>query len=134
VEGRFSKVGRVHSGRVHIAFGRPVAPDVLRERTRLAEGGFVVVVVRLDSAGQVVGAVDLVSRGVLDDAACAAVNVETEREARNAVHELSSADRTDARVADVVRVAVRRVLARITGYKPDVEVAVVRVADPASVV
>ena len=30
--------------------------------------------------------------------------------------------------------AVRRALARITGYKPDVEVAVVRVADPASVV
>jgi hypothetical protein len=71
---------------------------------------------------------------VLDEAADAAVNVETEREARNAVHELSSAERTDARIADVVRVAVRRVVARVTGYKPDVEVAVVRVAEPGSVV
>jgi ribonuclease J len=133
--GTFSKVGRVHSGRVHIAFGRPVAHQVLRERTQLAAGGFVVVILCLDAAGQVVGAVDLVSRGVLDEAKASDFGPEAEREARNAVLGLSRADRSDDRmVADTVRLAVRRALARLTGYKPDVEVRVVRVAEPRRVV
>jgi len=133
--GTFSKVGRVHSGRIHIAFGRPVAPQVLRERTQLAAGGFAVVVLCLDAGGQVVGAVDLVSRGVLDEAKASDFGAEAEREARNAVLGLSRADRSDDRmVADTVRLAVRRALARITGYKPEVEVTVVRVAEARRVV
>ena len=81
------------------------------------------------------GAVDLVSRGVLDEAKASDFGAEAEREARNAVLGLSRADRSDDRmVADTVRLAVRRALARITGYKPEVEVTVVRVAEARRVV
>jgi ribonuclease J len=133
--GTLSKVGRLPSGRVHIGFGRAVAPAVLRERAHIAAGGFVVVVLRLDATDRVLGPVELLSRGVLDSAAWPLVSAEAEREARNAVEGLSRGDRSDDRaVADAVRMGVRRSLARATGYKPDVEVAVVRVAEARGVV
>jgi ribonuclease J len=131
----FAKAGRLPSGRVHVAFGRPVAPEVIRERIHLAARGFVVAVVRLDGQGLVQGAVDVVSRGVLDDGARSDVAAEVEREARNAVLGLTTAERSsDERIGDAVRVAVRRAIARATGYKPEVEVSVARVAAVGSVV
>jgi ribonuclease J len=128
--GVLSRVGRLPAGRVHVAFGHPIAPEVLRERVHIAAGGFVVAVARLDSQGRIVGAIDLRSRGVLGEASRGSVGAEVEREARAAVEALSSRQRAeDAAVADVIRLTVRRALVRATGYRPDVDVAVVRVAD-----
>jgi ribonuclease J len=134
-EGRLTKVGRWPSGRVHVAFGHVVPPEVLRERRSLASGGFAVAVVHLDAEGFIVGNVGLVSRGILGDAEAPVVLLEADRDAKSAVFALSHAARADvATLTATVRLAVRRVLTRATGYKPEVEVAVVRVASIQSVV
>jgi ribonuclease J len=134
-EGRLTKIGRWPSGRVHVAFGHVVAPEVLRERRSLASGGFAVAVVRFDAEGLIVGDVGLVSRGILGDLGFSSVALEVDRDVKSAVVALSSAARADlATLIDTVRLAVRRVLTRATGYKPEVEVAVVRVASLGGVV
>jgi ribonuclease J len=134
-EGRLTKVGRWPSGRVHVAFGHIVPPEVLRERRSLASGGFAVAVVNLDAEGFIVGNVGLVSRGILEDAEAPIVLLEADRDAKSAVFALSPAARADlATLTATVRLAVRRALTRATGYKPEVEVAVVRVASFQSVV
>ncbi len=127
-----TKTGRWPSGRVHVGSGRAVAPEILRERTALAAGGVAVVVVRLDPQGELVGVVDLVLRGILEEGAASSALADVERELRSAVGELSNGQRRDeALVVEIVRLSVRRTLARAAGYKPEVVVTVVRVAKPA---
>jgi ribonuclease J len=134
-DGGLTKIGRWPTGRVHVAFGHAVAPEVLRERRSLASGGLAVVVVRLDAEGLVVGDIGLVSRGIVGEAAAPGLGSEANREAKNAVLALSRAARSDlATLTETVRLAVRRVLTRATGYKPEVEVTVVRVASLSRVV
>jgi ribonuclease J len=127
VDGSLVKIGRWPSGRVHVAFGREVSPDVLRERRALASGGFAVAVVHLDRDGFIVGDVGLVSRGVVGEVAAAGVLEQARRDAEGAVKKLSAAARRDPVIlTDTLRLAVRRVLTRVTGTKPEVIVSVVR--------
>jgi ribonuclease J len=127
-----TKTGRWPSGRVHVGFGREVAPEVLRERASLAASGLAVVVVCLDPKGELVGAIDLVLRGVLDETAASPALADAERELKRALGELSSEQRKDeALVKETVRLSVRRALARAAGYKPEVVVTVARVAKAA---
>jgi ribonuclease J len=127
--GVLAKTGRWPSGRVHVGFGRTIASEVLRERASLAAGGIAVVVVRLGPDGEVVDAVDLVLRGILDDTAAPLAVADAERELKRALGGLSRDQHEDeALVVETVRLSVRRVLTRAAGYKPEVVVTVVRVA------
>jgi ribonuclease J len=124
-----TKVGRWPSGRVHVAYGHEIPPEVLRDRRILASAGFAVAVVRVDAEGRILGDIELLSRGVLGDFASPRVLAEAGREARTQVHALSAASRADAAIfSDTVRLAIRRVLTRATGTKPEVLVSVVRAA------
>jgi ribonuclease J len=59
-----SIVDRAQTGRVHVDAGEEVAPDVLRDRARLAELGMAMAVVLLES-GYVLRSVEVVTRGVV---------------------------------------------------------------------
>jgi ribonuclease J len=127
-----TKTGRWPSGRVHVGFGRTVVPEVLKQRVSLAAGGLVVVVVCLDPEGEIVGAADVVLRGVLEDATASLALAEAARELKRAHGDLSAEQRLDeAIVTETVRLAVRRALTRAAGYKPEVVVTAVRVAKAA---
>jgi ribonuclease J len=126
VDGALTKVDRWPSGRVHVAYGRDVPPEVLRERRALAESGVAFVVVRCDVDGAIVD-VEVVTRGILGEMALSGVLTEAGREARTAVAAMSPSQRSDtALLSDTVRLAVRRVLTRAVGTKPEVVVSSVR--------
>jgi ribonuclease J len=126
---RLTKVGRWPSGRVHVAFGLVVAPEVVRERRALAAGGLAVAVVRIDSEGLLVGDVEIVSRGILGHGVAPRLVSEAARCVKQALGALSPAARADRGLLEnTVRLSIRRALADATGYKPDVEVVVVGVA------
>ncbi|MGH7269251.1 MAG: ribonuclease J, partial [Polyangiaceae bacterium] len=67
------RTGRVTAGRVHIFAGREQADSVLGDRTALASHGVVHLVVPVDARGRPAGEMDLVTRGVVDDAGSAAL-------------------------------------------------------------
>jgi ribonuclease J len=126
VDGALTKVDRWPSGRLHVAYGRDVPPEVLRERRALAESGVAFVVVRCDVDGAIVD-VEVVTRGILGEMALSGVLTEAGREARTAVAAMSPSQRSDtALLSDTVRLAVRRVLTRAVGTKPEVVVSSVR--------
>jgi mRNA degradation ribonuclease J1/J2 len=82
-----------------------------------------VVTVRFAGDGRIEGPVDLVTRGVLDDADVEAIKAAADRDARAAVLALTDAERANPALStDAVRLAVRRVLTRATGSKPEVVV------------
>lgn len=116
------KVGTRQAGRVHIAFGRPVSADVLRERRALGQSGLAVATVRFAGDGRI-EAVDIVTRGVLDEADAETIGAAADRDAKTAVLALTDAERANpALLTDAVRLAVRRALTRATGSKPEVVV------------
>jgi ribonuclease J len=124
--------GRVATGRVHVWAGRAIAPSVLRERQTIAQEGVAMVVVPVDARGDLAGEVSIKTQGVLDAAASEGILTGALRDARDAVRELprSAPDRPndEAALAEAVRLAVRRSLARALGFKPVTVVQVVRVA------
>jgi ribonuclease J len=118
--------GRVHAGRVHTFAGRAITKESLREREVLAEGGVVSCVALLDEGG-VARDVRIVTRGVLDEEAERELLAAARREALSSLAALPSTPAPDdAAVADAVRLAVRRMLSRVLGYKPLTVVQVVR--------
>jgi ribonuclease J len=123
--GVLTRTGRWPAGRVHIAFGREIPPDVLRERRLLAASGVAVVLVRIE--GKEVGDVELVTRGVLGQEATPSAIDEATRETRSAIRALSESQvQNPALVSETVRLTVRRVLTRMTGTKSEVLVSIVR--------
>jgi ribonuclease J len=54
-------------GRVHIQHGGEITFEVLRERTRMAEGGLVLVMIALEPDGRLALPPEIVARGVVDD-------------------------------------------------------------------
>ena len=126
------KDGRVHVGRVHVWAGRTLAPSVLRERQAIAQEGVAMVVVTLDGRGALVGEVAIETLGVLDAGLANGVVAGSQRDARDAVHDLlrSAPDRPtdEVAIAEAVRLAVRRSFARALGFKPVTVVRVVRMA------
>jgi ribonuclease J len=126
------KSGRVRSGRVHVFAGRPLPDQVIAERAALAAQGSVHVAVPVDAGGRLAGDIAVSTRGVVDEAAEAALLESAKREARTALDELllagDGADRRDdAQIADAARLAVRRTLARALGFKPVTVASLVRV-------
>jgi ribonuclease J len=102
------------TGRVHVWAGREVAPEVLRERTFLAQEGVAVALVTVDPAGTA-SEVFVTTRGLLP--ADAPEIREVERAVRAAVAEVDSAS-DDGTLSEHVRLAVRRAFYKAVGVKP----------------
>jgi ribonuclease J len=125
-----SKIDRWPAGRVHVAYGREVPPEVIRERRSLAECGVAFVIVRGEPNGAIED-VQVLTRGIVGEAAGPGVLAEAMREARVAVAGLSPSQLADATLAtEAVRLAVRRVLTRAVGAKPEVVVSWIRTSPP----
>jgi len=103
--------GAVHCGTIYLD-DRPelVDPEVVRERRRLAEEGFVVLLVRGDD-------VDVVSRGVAADAASLAGEVA--RAARAVLARASAEERADTEwLRAEIAIAAKRACRRELGLRP----------------
>ncbi len=110
-DGVLAKAGRVSTGRVHCVEGRALPPAQLRERIVLAaEGVVAVTLVRGADHDEVL----ITTRGVLDEAASAAVLAAAKREAIESLTD----PKANADAGEAVRLAVRRAIARATGIKP----------------
>jgi ribonuclease J len=123
------KTGRIPAGRVYIVAGRALAPKVIAERTAIASLGVVHVAVALDAGGRLAGEVAITTRGVADPETAGALGDDARREARSAHEGLRALGETldDERIAEAIRLAVRRVFARALGFKPVTTASVVRV-------
>jgi ribonuclease J len=130
------KTGRVHSGRVHVSWGRVLPATVLHERAALSARGAAHVVVPVDAHGRLRGEIALATRGVVDEALDSSLLASARNEARDAVEELfGSVDAQtsgagtppDQEIADVAIRAVRRALGQVLGFKPVTTASVLRV-------
>ena len=106
----------VHSGRVHVWAGRDIPPAVLRERQVLAEEGFASCAVVIDAIGTVLD-VSLVTRGVVDETEHPE-ELSSAREAVKVAVTGLDASADDGRIAEQVRLAVRRTFFKSRGKKP----------------
>jgi ribonuclease J len=118
--------GRWATGRVHLGFGKAVDGETLKERSTLAAEGVVFAAVPVRD-GRIDGAIQLQARGVLAEPALGEVLVMAALEAERAGAELHGRQ-PDAALKDAVRLAVRRVVSRVVGYKAQVLVSLVPVA------
>ena len=100
--------GRWQAGRVHLAWGRPVAGEVLKERSSLAAEGVIFAAVPVHE-GRVVGAIDLCARGVLPEPGSRETLRDAAREAEFAAMP-SPGTRLGRHLEGAVRLAVRRVV------------------------
>jgi ribonuclease J len=119
------KVGKAQAGRVYVFAGRELPAQVVDDRSALASHGVAHATVPVSASGVLAGRVVVVSRGVVDDEADAALLRLAGNEAAGAVKEAE--DGTDEAIADAVRQAVRRAFNRALGFKPVTMVTVVRV-------
>lgn len=114
----------VGAGRVHVWAGREVSPSVLRERAALAQEGAAFCLVQIDAAGRLSAFVQ--TRGVADDARAAADHADAEAAVLRAVTD-APRHATDAELAEVARLAVRRTFKQLRGTKPVTLVRVSRI-------
>lgn len=126
-----ARAGRVPSGRVHVHARRAIAPTTLAERIGIAAHGVAHVVVAVDAKGRRDGDVLVVTRGVLDETADAHVLASARHDAEDAVDALQTQGPRgrppeDGEIAEAARLAVRRGLARVLGFKPVATVSVLR--------
>ena len=123
------KTGRVPSGRVYVAAGRTLPSKVIAERAALASLGAVHVAVALDAGGALAGDIAIATRGVVDADADGALVEAARKEARSAFEALLALGEPldDERIAETVRLAVRRTLARVLGFKPVTTASLLRV-------
>ena len=123
------KTGRVPSGRVYVAAGRTLPSKVIAERAALASLGAVHVAVALDAGGALAGDIAIATRGVVDADADGALVEAARKEARSAFEALLALGERldDERIAETVRLAVRRTLARVLGFKPVTTASLLRV-------
>jgi ribonuclease J len=125
------KSGRVQTGRVSVFGGRVLPAQVIAERAALASLGAVHVAVPLDARGRLTGEIALATRGVMDAAGHADLVSTARRNARAALDELlggTGPGPDDERIAETVRLAVRRTLAKALGFKPVTHAVIVRVS------
>jgi ribonuclease J len=132
---RLAKGERVPSGRVHVFAARALPPSVLRERGAMASRGSASLVVPVDRRGRLSGPVVLVTCGVLDPVADAALVAGARSDAEGAVDALAAAvdprsnaagTPDDDAIAEAASAAVRRHLARILGFRPVITAVVLR--------
>jgi ribonuclease J len=124
-----AKAGRVPAGRVATIAGAELSEDVLRERAQLGRSGVVFVSVTLDARGKVVGAPQVVSRGVLEPS-LAGVARKVSLAVARAVGDRDPGQRgpshEDDAIAELARLVARRAIESGTGRRPLVLVAVSR--------
>jgi len=122
-------VGQVHSGRIALDGSRmiPINGEIMRARRRIVAGGAAVATVVVDGRGRLMADPQLSAQGVIDDeddtplrnAALAAIT--------QAVDGLSDRDRkSDDKISEAARNAVRRSLRDTMGKRPSTQVHVVR--------
>jgi ribonuclease J len=120
-------VGQVRTGRVHIQHGIAIAREVMRDRHRAAESGFVVVLVALDAEARLARPPVIVIKGVVDEERLEARGIRQAAEdaAHGAVAELAS--RVDDQAVELAAArAVRRVFREGLGFRPLVHTVVDR--------
>ncbi len=132
---RLAKGERVRSGRVHVFAARALPPSVLQERGAMASRGSANLVVPVDRRGMLSGPVVLVTCGVLDPVADAALVAGARSDAEGAVDALAAAvdprsnaagTPDDDAIAEAASAAVRRHLSRILGFRPVTTAVVLR--------
>lgn len=131
-DGPLAKTGRVHAGRVHVFFKRALPASVLHERMSLAANGSAHLVVPIDAHGRLAGEVVLTTKGVLDETAESHLLASARHEAEAAVDELADGAPggrpEEAAIAEAARLAIRRALGRVLGFKPVTSVTVLRLS------
>lgn len=112
-------VGEVPIGRIHLQGGEAIEGAVLHERTRLSEGGVVVVTVRVDSAGRLVAPPHVGTRGVVDSETLLDLGLEhsAEVEVSRELKKLNGPPTREA-IESAVGRAARRVFRDGLGWKP----------------
>jgi ribonuclease J len=112
-------VGGVPIGRIHLQAGEAIDGPILHERTRLSEGGVVVVTVRLDASGRLSSPVHVGTRGVVDQDTLHDLNLLRNAEAEVA-RELKKLNGPATResVEQAASRAARRVFRDTLGFKP----------------
>ena len=128
--GRAGIIGRVPAGRLLLDGERlvPADSEVVRTRRKLAQGGFVLVMLVIGADGTLLTAPRLTVRGAHDEA----VAGELAHEVTHALAELGSLSHVDDdRLEKVVSRAVRRALKRTGGKRAMVETEIIRLAGAA---
>jgi ribonuclease J len=118
-------VGNVRIGRIHLQSGEAIDGPILSERTRLSEGGVVVVTVRVDASGRLSAPVQVGSRAVIDHDTLDDLNVirNAEAEVAREIKKLTGHPPREAIESAAAR-AARRVFRDSLGWKPVVHVQV----------
>lgn len=101
----------------------PADGSTMNERRRIAQHGLIAVAVPIDRGGKLAGAVEVAIEGVPVEEDREAFIAEAMEAAEGAV----SAARGEEKLADDIRLAVRRRASEFTGKKPVVRVMIVRV-------
>jgi ribonuclease J len=111
--------GEVPIGRVHLQGGEAIEGQILSERTRLSEGGVVVVSLRLDASGRLTERPHIGTRGVIDEATLEDLDVirNAEAEVARELKKLTGNPTREAIETAATR-AARRVFRDRLGWKP----------------
>lgn len=108
--------GTEKTGRVAVYAGHELPPEILRERSFLAEEGVASCLVVVDDAGSV-REVRLSTRGVIDEEEYAEELAEARANVRRAILELDASS-SDETMAEHARLAIRRSFHKSRGFKP----------------
>jgi len=111
--------GSIPIGRVHLQGGEAIEGPILHERTRLSEGGVVMVSVRLDPTGQLVERPRIGTRGVVDEATLEDLDLvrNAEAEVAREIKKLNGNPSREA-IETAASRAARRVFRDGLGWKP----------------
>jgi ribonuclease J len=113
--------GKAATGRVLIDETRvgEVADDVLRDRRHLAEDGIVLPVVAIRKDGEIVGAPEIITRGVVAEASSDALLADGSRLLVEFIGELGVEERTDpGLLREAIRLEIRRFFRKRTARRP----------------
>jgi ribonuclease J len=122
-------VGQVHSGRIALDGSRmiPINGEIMRARRRIVAGGAAVATVVVDGRGRLMADPQLSAQGVIDDEDDAPLRTAALAAITKAVDDLSDRDRkSDDKISEAARTAVRRSLRDTMGKRPSTQVHVVR--------
>lgn len=114
------KSGAVRVGKIAVDAGGELTETVLKDRRLMAELGVATIVVMVDESGKPTRAPSIATRGVLDETVRWDVLADAQNEAREALetHAWTVERPSEDELKEVVRLAVRRVIARHVGRKP----------------
>ena len=111
--------GQIPIGRIHLQGGEAIDGPILSERTRLSEGGVVVVTVRVDANGRLIAPPHIGTRGVVDEDTLEDLGIvhNAEIEVARALKKLGN-DISRGAIETAVSRAARRVFRDGLGFKP----------------